>query len=181
MAPTVDWFAAVVDKPKLILADEQNFAKQTNRNRIIYGTFQGAKIFTVPVIHNSTGGSYKGVKISYATHWQNQLINALKTAYGKSPFYEYYGYRFEIIFKSQYEYLWDLNLAILQEIIVCLKLELSILVEVSAAVVSEIQLKPVLYYQVFQEKLDFIPHLSVLDLLFNEGPDAVKVLRSMHS
>lgn len=175
-AAPVSWYAHSLNTDCLCIADEQTFERQTLRNRLVYGTFQGARLFSIPLNNHSTGSSYQKVEIDYKEHWQNKLINALQTAYGKSPFFEFYGYRFENIFRHHYQFLWDLNMAILKETILCLKVDVPLELLVTDKIKS-LQLPPNQpYYQVFQEKIDFLPELSILDLLYNEGPDAYKIL-----
>lgn len=179
LAPSIDWFLEAILNEKILIGEETIFSKQTYRNRIQYGTFQGVKIFSIPVIHSTVSDSYRNVKISYATNWQNQLVNALKTSYGKSPFFEFYGYRFESIILRDYELLWDLNWAILLDLFHCLKMEINIEIIKCEVIDRSFERHVSPYYQVFHEKLEFIPHLSVLDLIFNEGPDALTILQKI--
>ncbi len=175
-AAPIGWYADIVKTGITRIGEEQNFERQTLRNRIIYGTFQGARVFSIPLIAASTKETYQKVAINYHEHWQNQLINALQTAYGKSPFFEYYGYRFENIIRQNYEHLWDLNKAILYETFNCLKIGIHIEVLNSDRIRQHVPEMDIHYYQVFQEKIPFIPNLSILDLLYNEGPDAYGIL-----
>ena len=180
LVPSVDWFAEAIGADFLILVDEAQFLKQTERNRLKYGTFQGTKTFSIPLIQSTTSMGYDAVLISYDTNWPQQLVNALRTAYGKSPFFEYYGYRFEAIILSRPSNLWTLNFELLKEIINCLKVELPISTEKLKALNSETLHEEIPYYQVFSEKTEFQPHLTILDLIYNEGPDAIQVLRKMN-
>lgn len=178
-APNIDWFSEAMKGTEIRIGAEERFLKQTYRNRIEYGTFQGTKIFTVPLIHQTTSGCYLDVQISYQTNWQNQLINALRTAYGKSPFFEYYGYRFEAILLKKLDNLWLFNYEIILEIMKCLKLNLPLIIQPSEAITNTYLKTEIQYYQVFEERLPFQPHLSILDLIFNEGPTALEILNKM--
>jgi hypothetical protein len=181
LLPSLDWFAEAIGAEVLTLGDEEQFTKQTERNRLNYGTFQGTKTFSIPIIHSSTSRGYNEVLISYETNWPQQLVNALRTAYGKSPFFEYYGYRFEAIILSKPSNLWTLNFNLLNEIINCLKIDIPILVQKIKAINSETLHEVIPYYQVFSEKIEFQPNLTILDLIYNEGPDAIYVLRKMNN
>ena len=180
LLPSVDWFAEAICAESIVLGDEEQFTKQTERNRLMYGTFQGTKTFSIPLINNTIGFGFDRVLISYDTNWPQQFVHALKTAYGKSPFFEYYGYRFEAIILSRPSNLWDLNFNLLSEIINCLKIDIPISVQKIKAINSETLHEVMPYYQVFSEKTEFQPHLTILDLIYNEGPDAIHVLRKMN-
>jgi len=172
LLPSVDWFVDAIAGTSIMIGEEEQFTKQTFRNRLAYGTFQGTKTFSIPLVQSTTSAGYKKVSISYDTNWPQQLVNALRTAYGKSPFFEYYGYRFEAIFLKRPEKLFTLNLGLLSEIMNCLKIDTTIVIENSKAISLE-------FYQVFSEKTAFQPHLTILDLIYNEGPDALGVLNQM--
>ena len=180
LLPSVDWFAEAICAESIVLGDEEQFTKQTERNRLMYGTFQGTKTFSIPLINNTIGFGFDRVLISYDTNWPQQLVNALKTAYGKSPFFEYYGYRFEAIILSRPSNLWDLNFNLFSEIINCLKINIPISIQKIKAINSETLHEVIPYYQVFSENTEFQPHLTILDLISNEGPDAIHVLRKMN-
>jgi hypothetical protein len=171
-AAPVSWYVNIVKEEKIQLAEEPNFNRQTQRNRLSYGTFQGSRSFSIPLSHNSIHGTYKDVKINYNEHWQNQLIHALQTSYGKSPFFEFYGYRFENIINAGHIFLWDLNQAMLLETLRSMKLMIPVenVITRDLKPLDENKVNP--YYQVFNERTAFLPHLSILDLIYNEGPDA---------
>ncbi len=175
-AAPFNWYANQIQNGEWAIAEDEKFERQTHRNRIEYGTFQGIRTFSIPLVHSTLNGRYKEVKISYSQHWQKQLLNALQTSYGKSPFYEYYGYRFEKIIMEKHCYLWDLNMAIFMESLQCLKSEMTFEIK-EPQLTSEIYNQPVpKYYQVFSEKSTFMPNLTILDLLFNEGPNSNDIL-----
>lgn len=175
--PPVSWFLGVYESDEWQLGLERQFSKQTLRNRSFIGSFQGAQLVSIPLVNQTTKGTYAEVKIDYSVNWQNQLCNALQTSYGKSPFFEYYDYLLFPIIKEKTEFLWDYNLNLLTMILRCLKAqkELSF---VDCDYIDE-ELNSVIspYYQVFNDKQAFIPHLSVLDLLFNEGINASVFLK----
>ncbi|MES2617448.1 MAG: WbqC family protein [Bacteroidota bacterium] len=175
-APPIGWYAGICNVDALILADEIQIERQTLRNRLVYGTFQGSKLFTIPLVNATLKNKYREVEISYAEKWTQQLVNALQTAYGKSPFFEYYGYRFEAIITSKEPRLWDLNLKLLLETLKCLKLPIELKTQESSLMVIDVPEFTTNYYQVFSEKITFMKGLSILDLLFNEGPDSAHIL-----
>ena len=109
------------------------------------------------------------------------MLNALRTSYGKSPFYEYYDYRFIEVIRREYQYLWDFNFELLNLILKCLKIELPIHIEQGESIKDEMlyDVQSIPYYQVFAQENGFVGGLSILDLLFNEGVDATLYLQSL--
>jgi len=175
--PPVSWFIGVYDSEEWQLGLESTFSKQTLRNRSYIGSFQGAQLVSIPLINQSTKGTYAEVKIDYSVNWQNQLCNALQTSYGKSPFFEYYDYLLFPLIKEKPAFLWDYNLNLLTMILRCLKAQKSLSFIDSEFVDEQFSLETPSYYQVFNDKQAFIPHLSILDLLFNEGINASTYLK----
>lgn len=175
-AAPVSWYTAVVGRDEICIADDAVFTGHPCMNRIIFTGKQGKQSFSIPLLNKSRHGRYRDVEISYHSNWHKQLVNALKTCYGKSPFFEYFDYRLEPVILKKYQYLWDLNYAMLEETLKCLKMPLKLKAEnresVSLVGISFTRK----YYQVFAEDTGFIPDLSILDLLFNEGTDAADIL-----
>jgi len=175
--PPVSWFLGVYEMEEWQLGLERQFSKQTLRNRSFIGSFQGAQLVSIPLVNQTTKGTYAEVKIDYSVNWQNQLCNALQTSYGKSPFFEYYDYLLFPVFKEKTEFLWDYNLNLLTMILRCLKAQKELSFVDYDSIDEEISLVISPYYQVFNDKQAFIPQLSILDLLFNEGINASVFLK----
>ena len=139
----------------------------------------------MPVIYTQKNRQlYKDVKISNENDWQKIHLKSLESAYRMSPFYEFYIDDIMPIFEDNFKFIVDLNLKCFQIIKECLQLDLSLAFtnqyEKSPPNVNDyrhlvnkkfnaIKLEP--YTQVFLQKHGFIPNLSILDLLFNEGPN----------
>jgi len=181
-APPIAWFSLAIKHSEIILVNDNKFPKQTYRNRFDYGTFQGIKTFSIAINGDTKNNEFTAVQIDDKAKWGKQLIQTLKTTYGNSPFYEYYGYKFEAIFLKNHTYLWQLNLEVLKLIYSILKLELKYtILSLSSKEIEPIELKIqkheiITYYQVFKPTQKFMPNLSILDLIFNEGPDAYHFL-----
>lgn len=131
----------------------------------------GRMQLTVPIVkeHGSTWGE---VKISEHGHWRQVHLSALEAAYGRTPYFEFYIDRFRPVFEAgRFETILGLDLFIDQEVrkIVDIGLEASWSGEV----------RDVEYYQVREDKLGFIAGLSILDLIFNMGPESPLVLKRM--
>jgi hypothetical protein len=177
-APNIAWMRAFLLCENPVIVNDAKFVKQTFRNRFVYGTFQGPKEFSIPIVGETRKLPYSEVEINYGSSWDRQFLQSLKSAYGKSPFYEFYDYKIEALIAKRHLLLWDFNLELLKLILSCLKIE------------TQFEIKPgyfntelsfnndtnIKYYQVFLDKIPFMNNLTVLDLLFNEGVDAFNIL-----
>ena len=194
------FFASVIQYVLMASSDDivfekcDNFQKQTYRNRCyIYGA-NGKQMLTVPILHSKGSGRQKtrDVKIDNSFHWQKHLIKSLESSYRSSPYFEYYEDDIIEIFNKKHNSLFDFNLYAHEVISQCLQLENRIsftesfsenlkdgtdfryLVEAKRE--PEYNLKK--YTQVFETKHGFIANLSILDLLFNEGTNALQYLEN---
>jgi hypothetical protein len=178
LAAPLSWYLQILKHDEIVLLNDVKFPKQTLRQKFSFASIEGPRVFSIPLVKNTRDLDYRSVEISYQEHWQNQLVHALRTSYGKSPFFEYYNYRFEKIFMEKHQYLWDLNIQLLEETLRCLKLDIKLSVYDSDKYLPDPPLiqpdKP--YYQVFADKTGFIPNLSILDLIFHEGINVWNIL-----
>lgn len=191
--PNIAHFVAMVHADNVIFEVEDNFLKQTYRNRTyIYGA-NGKLALNIPVVHTQKNRQkYKDVKIFNEETWQNQHWKSLLSAYRTSPFFEYYEDELHPLFHTKVEFLMDFNFKCFETICDCLQLEFNtsktktyekepeniddfrFLVNAKKELLQPFET----YTQVFQEKHGFITNLSVLDLLFNEGPNALNYLET---
>ncbi len=190
--PSIAHYVSFVKADTLMFEMEDNFQKQTYRNRTyIYGA-NGKLMFNVPVRHDKAvkNQKYKDIKIANETPWQRLHWKSLESAYRTSPYFEYYEDELRPLFEKRYESLMELNLDTIQLINECLQLE----IETSKTVVYEpivsnlqdcrklavVKKEPDYgfekYTQVFDGKHGFLANLSILDLLFNEGTNALTYL-----
>ncbi len=159
-----------------------NFQKQTYRNRCyIYGA-NGKQLLNVPIQKVSGKQLSKDVKIDYNSNWQSEHLKTLFSAYNSSPFFEYYIDELMPLFQKKETFLVDLNLNCLEVIIELLQEKISFTKTIIyqkelpndyrclVGAKGQFLYKPTNYTQVFEEKHGFIPNLSILDLLFMEGP-----------
>ena len=197
------FFASVIQYVLMASSDDivfekcDNFQKQTYRNRCyIYGA-NGKQLLTVPILHSKGLGRQKtrDVKIDNSFPWEKQLIKSLESSYRSSPYFEYYEDDILEIFNKKHTSLFDFNLCAHEVISECLQLENSIsftesftenlkdgtdfryLVEAKRE--PDYNLKK--YTQVFETKHGYIANLSILDLLFNEGTNALQYLENHKS
>jgi hypothetical protein len=181
-AGPIQTFLPFLEYEKIVLIDEQQFPQHAAyRNRIEFVGVSGKQILSIPLQASSRKANYRLVELSYQERWQNQLLNALRTSYGKSPFYEYYDYRFVEVIKMEHQYLWDFNFELLNLILKCLKIDIPIEIEQREILRDQTLEEPKAdpYYQVFAQEIGFVGGLSILDLLFNEGVDALGYLNTL--
>ena len=170
----------------------ESFQKQTYRNRCLIATTQGIQALTVPV-ERSEGkkeGTIRDVRISDHGNWRHLHWNALMSAYGESPFFEYYQDDIWPFFEKRWESLFDFNEAIREKMCELLDIQpkVSSTINYKQSTINVIDFRsainpkhplpdpdfePKPYYQVYQQKHGFLPNLSILDLLFNMGPESI--------
>ncbi|AJR03702.1 WbqC family protein [Siansivirga zeaxanthinifaciens] len=186
-------FTAIANTNEVVFEAHDNFLKQTYRNRsYIYGA-NGKLALNIPVIYTQKNRQkYKDVKIFNEEKWQSAHWKSLLSAYKTSPFFEYYEDDIKPLFEKKAEYIFDFNMNCFEIICECLQFEVN--TSFSEAYHKDIEnvsdLRQLVhakkepdytfesYTQVFDEKHGFIPNLSILDLLFNEGPNALNYLEN---
>ncbi len=189
----ISHFVGIVNAENVMFEVEDNYQKQTYRNRTnIYGA-NGKLTLNVPVHHSHKNRAlYKDVKIANDMDWQLHHWKSLQSAYKTSPFFEFYEDDIAPLFHTKQEHLLEFNFKCLEVILDCLQLDLKFDISkeykkdineyndlrylVNARKEKEIHYEP--YTQVFSNKHGYINNLSILDLLFNEGTNALHYLQS---
>jgi WbqC-like protein family len=189
--PSISHFVAIAKADKITYEMEDNFQKQTNRNRMYVYSPNGIQLLNIPVKHSKT--SYqktKDVKIENDFDWQKQHFKSLEAAYRSSPFFEYFEDELQPIFEKKKNFLMDLNLETID--LVSRFLRIKNLHETTKEYFAEVSQftdfrnlangkKDLsqfdIYPQVFDDKFGFLNNLSVLDLIFNEGKFASDYLK----
>lgn len=193
--PPVEYFMAAAATGHLLIEDSESYVKQSYRNRCRIYACDGILSLTVPVSAQDGDRGIKSVRIDYSKPWLQQHERALVSAYRTSAFFEYYQDDVFAILDSRPQTLFELNTALTVKLLELLGLRCR--VSFSGGYIQEygpdvLDLRDAIhpkkavpemfrnrfksYYQVFYEKFGFIPGLSALDLLFNEGPNALSFL-----
>lgn len=190
--PNIAHFAAIDKAERVTFEMDDNFLKQTYRNRTYIYAANGKLLLNIPVIHTQKNRQrYRDVKISQDTNWQDLHWKSLLSAYSTSPFFEFYKDDLEPLFTMKTDFILDFNLKCFEVVCDCLQLDINIsktesyqkIVEdkidfryLVDTKMEEPQFEP--YTQVFTNKYGFINNLSILDLLFNEGPNTMIYLET---
>ena len=193
--PPVEYFMAAAATGHLLIEDSESYVKQSYRNRCRIYACDGILSLTVPVSAPDGDRWIRSVRIDYSKPWLQQHERALVSAYRTSAFFEYYQDDIFTILDSRPQTLFELNTALTARMLKLLGLrcrvsftgdylqeygpdvlDLRDAIHPKKTVPEMFRNRFKSYYQVFSEKFGFIPGLSALDLLFNEGPNALSFL-----
>lgn len=188
----IEEYAYLAQNSHVLYEVKEHFVKQSYRNRcIVYGA-NGLLRLTVPLVLKSREKTaMEDIKISYTENWQARHWKTIQSAYQNSPFFEYYEEILLPVFFTQFEYLIDLNTQTNSVLKQCLQIDCTTEfnsefspykkndLRCSIHPKKETTLNLPRYIQVFEEKHGFHSNLSVLDLLFNEGPSALLYLKNI--
>lgn len=199
----IEWYQKLYRYDEAVIEQHDHFVRQTYRNRCIIATTQGLQALTVPVAAPDGGGTLTktpmaGIRVADHAHWRHLHWNALLSAYGESPFFEFYADDLQPFFTRQWARLIDFDMAITRKVCELLDFEPHLrlsdqwLPPTGTALpptVSDFrdtirpkrplpdpEWQPRRYHQVYERKFGFQPNLSILDLLFNEGTEAILYL-----
>lgn len=189
-------FYAMAIRAEVYIEQFENYTKQTFRNRCEILGANGSISLIVPVEKDrSRKVLIKDMKISYDVDWQRNHWRTIFSAYGSSPYFDYYKDDIIPFFEVKEKFLLDYNLKIHDTICNLLEIENNTVLTSDFEKIPEgaknlrevispknkllnCQFQTEKYTQVFSEKTGFIPNISILDLLFNEGPNSFSVLEN---
>ena len=191
--PPIAYFSAIVKTANPILLERyEHYPKQTYRTRTSIYSANGKLDLILPVQKGSNGHTQmKDVKISYEADWQRLHWMSLQTAYRSSAYFEYYEDDFSVFYNKRFDYLFDYHEAQLSLLLALLKIdrEIGYTQSYREDYPPAIDLRQTIhpkktplhnvtepYYQVFEGKFGFIANLSIVDLLFNHGPQSTDYL-----
>jgi len=197
----IQWYQKLCSYGSVMIERHESFMKQTYRNRCIIAATNGLQTLTVPVVREGT--YIRDIRISDHANWRHQHWHALMSAYSESPFFEYYADDIRPFFERRWTYLYDFNMDICLKMCELLDIRPDIrhtedyVKPAAVAMLNESDgtgggslvdfrdainpkhphhdpgFSPRRYYQVYERKHGFQPNLSILDLLFNMGPEGI--------
>jgi hypothetical protein len=195
-AGPVQWYSKLLLYDEIFIDEQEHYRKQTWRNRMRIIAANGIQDLAVPV-HAPNHTPLKDVTINYSEDWQRQHWQSIRSAYGKSAFFEFYADYFSPFYENKkYEKLAELNNEMLRTILKLLKIqkEIKYTAEFIASYENADDMRefispkndfskdknfhPAKYIQAFEERHGFVANLSIIDLLCCAGPDAVSYIRT---
>jgi hypothetical protein len=189
--PPVEYFSVISRAHEIYIEREENYIKQSYRNRCYILSSHGRQLLSVPVYLGSLHKTpLKEIRIDYSKRWQQVHLRALTAAYNSSPYFQFYFENFEKTISKKIDFLIDLNSELTQTVLDILKLKTKLTCtsdfepaglgdndyryNISPKKQSEFTVKE--YMQVFNNDGRFVQGLSIVDLIFNMGPEAVGYL-----
>lgn len=192
----INYFARLVREPEIALEQFDHYTKQTYRNRCKILGPNGVLSLSVPVKKNhGIKCLVRDIRVDYDMPWNKSHWRSMVASYASSPFYEYLSDEMVRFYENKFDFLIDLNQQLLECILGLMGLKIPVVCtssfkEIQGAsdprvfihpkkdeTVADPDFKPVEYHQVFSDRFGFQSNLSILDLLFNEGPGALVILR----
>ena len=182
---------------EVMIEIRENYQKQSYRNRCIILSANGKLSLTVPVTKDQQKVLTRDLRIDNSLEWQKNHWTSIESAYSASPFFEFFMDDFWPFYNRRYEFLLDFNMELQDMLLSHLEIDTPVKFteeyhktpppdtddyrdEIHPKNRSNKQdstFQPAFYYQVFQDRYGFIPNLSIIDLLFNEGPNAENILK----
>lgn len=196
LAP-VQYYAWMLAADKVLIEQHDHYLKQTYRNRCTIAAADGPLSLTVPIIKpDNEKCPMKDIRISDHGNWRHLHWNALKSAYRMSPFWEYYEDDFRPFYEKKWEFLMDYNQELQAKICELIDMEPQIsrteafltapepeimdlrnVIHPKKEIALDERFQALPYYQVFKERLGFLPNMSIMDLLMNMGPESLLILK----
>jgi hypothetical protein len=192
LAP-VEYYVQLNQAEQIIIEKQDHYVKQTYRNRCVIASANGLQTLSIPIEKpDSPKGLTRDIRIAAHGDWQHLHWNAIVSAYNSTPFFEYYADDFRPFYEKKPVFLFDFNEQLRE--LICSLLDLYPAISYSSGYIRDLppdaldlreaihpkkppfirELTP--YYQVFENKYGFQANLSIIDLLFNMGPEAAFVI-----
>lgn len=196
LAP-VQYYTKLYAYSNIVVEQHDNYIKQTYRNRCTIAATDGPLTLSIPTERFETlKCPMKDIRISDHGNWRHLHWNAIESAYRNSPFFDYYRDDFQPFYEKKYEFLYDFNEKLCE--LVCELIDIQPAIHRTEEYKQELSsfkhdfreaihpkkdyqldssFNPIPYYQVFEVRHGFLPNLSIIDLLFNMGPESLIVLQ----
>lgn len=191
--PTIEYFAFIAKSEVFFLEGCETFQKQSYRNRAYILTAGGVQSLILPTRHDTQRCCIRDVRIDYKDKWQLKHWRAIETAYSGTPYFLYYKDFLYPFFEKKYDFLFDYNTELTMALLKLLKIKkvpaitetyinmyedaLDLRSELHPKRENLIESRP--YPQIFSDRQPFADRLSVIDLLFNLGPEALQHLNQL--
>lgn len=194
LAP-IEYYTKLLSEDVILIEQWENYNKQSYRNRCTVASPMGESALSIPIEKTDKSKILmKDVRISDHGNWRHLHWNAFLSYYNSTPFFEYYEDDFRPFYDKKHEFLFDFNEQL--RVLICQLIGIDVDVKYTETYSKDFEGKDfretihpkkdwrevsenfssVPYYQVFQNKHGFLPNLSIVDLLFNMGPEALLVL-----
>lgn len=184
--PPSEYFAAIAEYDEVFIENEENYLKQSYRNRCYILSSGGIQLLSVPVLLGSLHKTpISDIRIDYSKRWQQVHLGAIMSSYGSSPFFIYYFETLQKIILKNHTYILDLNQELLKAILGMIRLDkrVSFTNKFQPVEGKSNDLRycitpkkaslynPKKYQQVFDADIPGSRKLSIIDILFNTGPE----------
>jgi len=185
--PDLTYLSEVLNADTIYIEQQEHFVKQTNRNRCDILTSNGKLTLSIPLLKSAEKELIGNKRISYAENWQQQHWRSITSAYKSSPYFEFFEDEFKPFYNTKFDLLIDFNTQLLQTVLHILRIKKEIvftnefvlnptdsndLREYPQSLLNK-KINQMPYYQVFADKLGFIPQVSCMDALFNVGLETI--------
>ncbi|BAG83616.1 MAG: WbqC family protein [Candidatus Azobacteroides pseudotrichonymphae] len=193
LAP-VEYYVQLANTERIVIEKQDNYVKQTYRNRCIIASTNGPQVLSIPVVKPISHKCLtQHIRISEYVNWRHLHWKAIVSAYNPTPFFQYYEDIFFPFYERKQKFLYDFNEQLRE--LICSLLDISPNVSYTSVYIkdtdtNELDLREKIhpkktsfvknfksYYQVFEKTYGFQPNLSIIDLLFNMGPEALFILK----
>ena len=189
--PPIEYFSLISKAEEVSIEREENYVKQSYRNRCYLLSAHGRQLLSVPIYLGSQHKTpVKDVRIDYSKRWQQVHLRTMTASYSSSPYFEFYFENLEKVLSKKNDFLLDLNMELTETVLEILKMKTKISFSTSfeppgetendfrykITPKEESQFSVKEYLQVFNNGSGFVHGLSILDLIFNMGPEAVNYL-----
>lgn len=196
--PPIQYMARLYAAQHVFIEQHDHYIKQTYRNRTVIATENGPLSLTIPILRTGKEKRpMRDLKISDHDRWAQMHWRAIVSAYDNSPYFMYYEEYFKPLYEHPTTYLLDFNHQLLETVCSLLNIKTEItytteyinethhnfidcreLIHPKNKIINDKKFKPETYHQVFEQRFGFLPNLSILDLLFNMGPESRIILRN---
>ncbi|MBK9734157.1 MAG: WbqC family protein [Saprospiraceae bacterium] len=186
-------YASYINADNIIIEKYENYQKKSLRNKYTILTSNGVHTLAIPLKKGKNNQmTISEVLISYDDNWVEEHLKTIRSSYSRSPFFENYFDDIEKIFRKQNDFLFDFNMECLMFLLKKIKLNHTVFTSENYQktydnlidhrnIRNQSNGNNYRYTQVWSEKFDFIPNLSILDLLFCAGPESSLILKSISS